>query len=111
MLGGASPRRRGEPEMVSIGISFGPPEWEKWQEENRKGGFDYFYWNIPNLAPNVGAGDLLWVAVGGRWKGFFVVQAVVSRQVRFQPSTWVSVDAGDRSYFQGFTYEVPKRPP
>jgi hypothetical protein len=95
--------------MSAIGIARSPEELENWHQEWRAGKSPYLYWKIHNFPTDVARGDLLWVASGGLWRGYYVISEVdaPSRQLRFLGDSWVERPGGSRSSFQGFTYHVP----
>jgi len=61
-----------------------------------------------HVPDGVGDGSKLWVASGGRWRGYFVIHEATEDELRFYSDSWVDRDAGPRSPFQGFTRNVPE---
>lgn len=71
----------------------------------------YAFWNFAR-APDTDftIRSKLWVASEGRWRGYFVVHALVGNgtEAWFYSESWVEKDGGPRKPFQGFTYKVPE---
>jgi hypothetical protein len=99
--------------VTDIGVSMRGEVLEHKKRDGKRVMNCYCYWTMPNGIPDtVGGSSRLWVASGGRWRGYFVIHAVDTNrhsgpEVQFYSESWVERDGGERKPFQGFTYEVP----
>lgn len=104
--------------MVDIGVSMRPQVLEHKREDGRASEGRYCYWSMNRVPGELSAGDKLWVASKGRWRGYFTVLSIEhgagvdeagesGGEVNFDSESWVERDGGPRSPFQGFTYRVP----
>lgn len=82
----------------------------------------YCFWRMTTIPPSVKKGSRLWIASGGVWRGYFVLDSVLLKErlasslfqggeLRFKSESWQTDERGQRSPFRGFTYETPARFP
>lgn len=81
------------------------------RSDGRRSDGRYCYWEFGR--PLYVAVRRLWVASGGRWRGYFEVHATEPwdgdrAELDFYSDSWHEIDAGPRAPFQGFTYNVPE---
>lgn len=112
---------------VDIGVSMRAGVLEHKKRDGMRADHNYCFWSMRRIPDEVRAGSKLWVASGGRWRGYFVVKAVdpigeedaspsiaarfdgkTVPELQFFSDTWHEADGGPRSPFQGFTYNVPE---
>ena len=111
---------------VDIGVSMRPEVLAHKQRDGRKSDGAYCYWSMRRIPDDIRAGSKLWVASGGRWRGYFEIRAVdyigeeehspsiaarfdgkTMSELQFFSESWHEDDRGPRSPFQGFTRKVP----
>jgi hypothetical protein len=95
--------------VSDIGVCMRPEVLRHKQRDGRKSDGKYCFWTMARTPDEVERGSKLWVASGGRWVGFFLVDAVIRDiEIRFHSETWFDRDGGPRSPFQGYTFHVPE---
>ena len=71
---------------------------------------NYCFWTFAKGVPEgIEEGSKMWVANRARWIGYFVIHSQIDylNEVHFHSESFVKTDKGERSPFQGYTWNVP----
>ncbi len=118
--------------MSGFGVYTTPETLQHKMEDGRETDGRFCFWEFPRSLPKVKSGDRFWVAVMGRWAGYFRIaelKAPANQEVSyaadlvgefenapdgsicFYSDSWVPIFGDsmvlERSPFQGYTYKVP----
>ena len=102
--------------VMHFGVSMRPEVLRHKQEDGDRRHGVFCYYTMPHVPAGARAGSKLWVASGGRWRGYFVLndafddpeEPEAPGEVQFFSESWIERDGGPRKPFQGFTYKVPE---